>query len=466
MKLTWQKALVVFGSGLIYLFIAYYLQREEWYFLFPSVLALFGGYIYLAYSSQDARFQPNHQLFNDYPILWMAIAFRFIFIFSLPELSDDFYRFIWDGLLSVNEVNPYLQKPVEVLQMTFATDRGFTADFFSRLNSPEYYSVYPAFSQYLFMISAYIGNGNILASVIVLRVFIFLAEIGTIVVLSKLLYLINISRKAVLIYALNPLIIIELMGNVHIEAIMIFFIVAALFQLQKGKWIYSAILMSFAICTKLIPLLLLPLLIPLLGAKKSMKYFLVVIVSCLVLFYPYISEVTILHIGNSIGLYFQNFEFNASVYFVLREIGFWLTSYNQIGIIGPFLSFAVFGLILWVSFKKLGNGFKTIFLKAILVVTIYFFLATVVHPWYLSTLILFAVFLKGNRYVLIWSGVVYISYYTYRDTNYQEVIWLTLLSYIPIYYFFYKDVIADRLLSPRSNKQSSRTKNTQSNFSA
>jgi hypothetical protein len=465
MKLTWQKALIVFGSGLLYLFIAYYLEREEWYFLFPAILMLFGGYIYLAYSSQDALFRPNHQLFNDYPILWMAIAFRFIFIFSLPELSDDFYRFIWDGLLSVQEVNPYLQKPVEVLQMTFATDRGFTADFFNRLNSPEYYTVYPAFSQYLFMISAYIGNGNMLGSVIVLRVFILIAEIGTIVLLSKLLYLINISRKAVLLYALNPLVIIELTGNVHIEAIMIFFIVAAIYQLQKGKWIYSAIFMAFAICTKLIPLLLLPILIPLMGAKKSVKYFMVVGLSCLLLFYPYISEDTILHIGSSVGLYFQNFEFNASIYYIIREVGFWITSYNQIGIIGPLLSILTFALILWFSFKKFGGGIKTVLLKAVLVLTIYYAFATVVHPWYLSTLILFAVFLKGNRYVLIWSGLVYVSYYTYRDNNYHELIWLTLLSYIPIYYFFYKDVVRDRLLSPRSNKQSVRARKKESNFS-
>ncbi|MBR9830780.1 hypothetical protein GYB57_01415 [bacterium] len=461
MKLTWQKALVVFGSGLIYLFIAYYLEREEWYFLFPSIVALFGGYIYLAYSKQDSLFQPNHKLFNDYPILWMAIAFRFIFIFSLPELSDDFYRFIWDGLLSVHEVNPFLQKPTEILQMTFATDRGFTSDLLNRLNSPDYYTVYPAFSQYLFMISAYIGDGNILGSVVVLRIFIFLAEVGTIFLLSKLLYLINISRKAILIYALNPLVIIELVGNVHIEGIMIFFMVAAVYQLQKGKWVYSAILMSLAICTKLIPLILLPLLIPTIGTKKSIKYFLVILVSCLVLFYPFMSQATLLHIGSSIGLYFQTFEFNASVYYLLREVGFWITSYNQIGIIGPFLSLLSLGLILWISFKDFGGNYKVIFVKGLLVLTIYFALATVVHPWYLSTLILLAVFVKGNRYVLVWSAVVYLSYYTYRDSNYQEVVWLTLLSYAPIYFLFFKDVINDRKLKARSNKQSLRMKQNQ-----
>ncbi|NBG64806.1 hypothetical protein [Acidiluteibacter ferrifornacis] len=461
MKLTWQKALVVFGSGLIYLFIAYYLNREEWYYLFPSIAALFGGYLYLAYSRQDSLFQPNHKLFNDYPILWMAIAFRFIFIFSLPELSDDFYRFIWDGLLSVNEINPFLQKPTEVLQMTFAMERGFTSDFLNRLNSPEYYTVYPAFSQYLFMISAYIGDGNILGSVVILRIIIFAAEVGTIVLLSKLLYLINISRKAVLIYALNPLIIIELVGNVHVEAIMIFFLVAAFYQLQKGNWIYSAILMSLAICTKLIPLMLLPLLLPTIGLKKSVKYYSVVLGGCLVLFYPFLSEATVLHIGNSVGLYFQNFEFNASLYFILREVGFWITSYNQIGIIGPILSIISLGLILWISFKKLGGSFKIIFVKAILVLSIYFAFATVVHPWYLSTLIVFAVFLKGNRFALIWSALVYLSYFTYRDSNYHELVGLTLLSYLPVYYFFYRDVILDKKLKARSNKQALKMKQKQ-----
>ena len=292
-------------------------------------------------------------------------------------------------------------------------------------------------------------------------IFIFLAEVGTIFLLSKLLYLINISRKAILIYALNPLVIIELVGNVHIEGIMIFFMVAAVYQLQKGKWVYSAILMSLAICTKLIPLILLPLLIPTIGTKKSIKYFLVILVSCLVLFYPFMSQATLLHIGSSIGLYFQTFEFNASVYYLLREVGFWITSYNQIGIIGPFLSLLSLGLILWISFKDFGGNYKVIFVKGLLVLTIYFALATVVHPWYLSTLILLAVFVKGNRYVLVWSAVVYLSYYTYRDSNYQEVVWLTLLSYAPIYFLFFKDVINDRKLKARSNKQSLRMKQNQ-----
>ena len=40
-----------------------------------------------------------------------AILFRVLFLFAIPNLSQDFYRFIWDGRMILEGLNPYLYTP-------------------------------------------------------------------------------------------------------------------------------------------------------------------------------------------------------------------------------------------------------------------------------------------------------------------------------------------------------------------
>ncbi|MBK7036195.1 MAG: hypothetical protein IPH42_07580 [Bacteroidetes bacterium] len=76
-------------------------------------------------------------------------------------------------------------------------------------------------------------------------------EAGTILLLPKLLVQLKMPVKYQLIYTLNPLIILELTGNMHFEAIMVFFLVLSIYYLVKQKDIFSAIAFGFAIGSKL-----------------------------------------------------------------------------------------------------------------------------------------------------------------------------------------------------------------------
>ena len=52
---------------------------------------------------------------NFWLLAGIGIACRVIFMPAIPNLSQDFYRFIWDGQLMVQGVNPYLFTPEMLL---------------------------------------------------------------------------------------------------------------------------------------------------------------------------------------------------------------------------------------------------------------------------------------------------------------------------------------------------------------
>jgi len=85
-------------------------------------------------------------------LLWISMGFRLIFIIAIPALSDDYFRFIWDGKLFVNGINPYLSIPSEIINTDLAKTAGLSQELYKGLNSPEYFSVYPPVNQLLFAI--------------------------------------------------------------------------------------------------------------------------------------------------------------------------------------------------------------------------------------------------------------------------------------------------------------------------
>ncbi|NNE56140.1 MAG: DUF2029 domain-containing protein, partial [Flavobacteriales bacterium] len=201
-------------------------------------------------------------------------------------------------------------------------------------------------------------------------------------------------------YAFNPLVIVEVTGNLHFEGLMVLFILLALLLRERKKPIKGALSIGAAVATKLVPAIFLPVWLRDRGLAKGVLYIGVALALATLSFIPFMSAELLQNVGSSVDLYFRSFEFNASIYYLARQIGFWITGYNQIAWIGPLLSSISFVAILALSWRK--NAAKDLAFTFILVLTVYLFLTTTVHPWYVVTLVALTV-LTDLRYPLLWS---------------------------------------------------------------
>ena len=356
---------------------------------------------------------------------------------SMPHLSDDIYRFIWDGKLLWAGVNPFSYLPIELKELAFPFP-GLDEKLYSLLNSPEYFTIYPPICQLIFAASSFPAIEELGTSVIIMRSFFLLSEITTLKVIFSLLKKLNKPKYLWLIYAFNPLIIVELTGNLHFEAFMICFLLCSLYFLYEHRIILSAIFMSLSIASKLLPLMFLPLMLTLLNTKKLIIYYIICGLSLVILFLPFISMDMVYGFQNSMGLYFQKFEFNASIYYLLRWLGFQSTGYNLIHKIGP-----IMGLITLLGILYLSYGIKNreeLPSYMLLAFSLYLFTATTIHPWYVSLPLALCIF--GHfRFPIIWSFLICLTYINYSYLPYKENLWLVSLEYLLVYgYFAYEGI--------------------------
>jgi alpha-1,6-mannosyltransferase len=408
-----------------FIFLSFFIERHQHIPLLAVFSLLFIIYLYQLNNLSDYRTQ---EIFN------LGLLLRMVVFLALPALSDDFYRFIWDGRLLSSGNNPFEFLPIEFLRQDIAAN--INAELFYRLNSPEYFTVYPPLVQFIFLTATSLFPNDIYESVLVMKLFSFAAEAGLLLVMMRILRRLNISMRYIAVYALNPLVIIEGVGSLHHEGIMLFFLFLAIYMLMKSKYISSAVLWGMAVATKLLPLIYLPLLLRRMGKKKLLHYFLVLTFIISLLFLPFL-EGLISGMGESISLYFQKFEFNASIYYIIREIGFMVKGYNIIQTAGPYLALTVFVFVMIYSLKT--SGEEDLFSAMTWVFVIYLSLSTTVHPWYIISLIGFSVF-TGYLFPLIWSLLIFFTYAGYHQTGYDEPGAIVIIEYAVVYALMFYEI--------------------------
>ena len=429
----WNLSLLIVFSATL-LLISYRLEQSDFIYLIGLITPAFLIYLIAQKSSFWTMW------------LYLGIALRFLMIFAFPNLSDDIYRFIWDGHLLNLGYDPFEQVPSYYIQNQLEPTVLTTA-LFEQLNSPDYFSVYPPFAQLIFKLGSSISAGDIYTFSMVLKALIFTAETCTIFLLIKLLKHWDLRKEKILLYSLNPLIIIELGGNMHFEAFMICFFVGAIYLLSKQRIVLAAMLMSGSIAAKLLTLIPQVFILKRMRLKDLLIYGTALFIFLCIFFLPVFNLEFIKNFGSSLDLYFRNFEFNASIYFLINGIVKMVKGYGLIAIVGPALSLITLLTIVGLALKNREKDLLSLMQMSFWAFCIYLFLGTTIHPWYLALPIMLSIF-TNYRFIYLWSFLAFFSYSKYsiyEDNYYQLVILEYLFVYGMLFYELYKLFIARRL---------------------
>ena len=369
--------------------------------------------------------------------LGVAILLRLALLGAFPALSDDIYRFVWDGRLWLEGQNPFDHLPVWYLEEGNQLP-GLSKALFSELNSPEYYTIYPPVAQGLFALSCWLSPNSVGGPALVMQVFLLLMEVGTIFLLLALLREWGLPASRVLWYALNPLIIVEVVGNLHFEGAMIFFLLLGLWLLlrwrRRGGWSFaaSAGAMALAVASKLLPLLFFPFLIRRLGWKRSFGYFSILGGILILRWVPLLSSSFLENFSSSVNLYFQQFEFNGSLYYFIRWVGYQISGFNLIRFIGPILAVLVFVAITGRALQeRASESWAELPGRWLFAIGIYLLCATTVHPWYTALPLVLCIF-TPYRWPVVWSGMILLTYINYSYPEFYENLWVVGLEYIVV----------------------------------
>ena len=408
-------------SVILYIIWAYNLARFEHSKLLLIYTVLFGSYYFIV----------KNQKIKDSWLSYLAVLFRLLFLVAIPNLSQDFYRFVWDGRLILEGLNPYLHTPNELMESSIGL--------FPQMNtlyegmgalSAKHYSNYPPVHQMPFIIAAFISKHSILGSIVVLRLILISADLGILVFGKKLLKKLNKPTRTMYWFILNPLVIIELTGNLHFEGLMLCLFIMSLYFIHSKKWHIAAVVMALSIAVKLVPVLSLPLFLNKLGWKKSVLFYSVTAAVFIILFIPFFSFGLLENFSATIGLWFSNFEFNASVYYFLKGT---LENINGVSVINSMGIIVACVVTLQTSYLLLKKRKETsqIILMILWILSGYYFISTTVHPWYIISLLLLSVF-TNYKFVLVWSYTLILSYIAYNEFSVEECNSILIIEYTPV----------------------------------
>jgi hypothetical protein len=232
---------------------------------------------------------------------------------------------------------------------------------------------------------------------------------------------------------------------------MIFGLLLCLYGLTYNRSLATIIGLSLAIHFKLLPIILIPFLF-LNNHIKSKQALIALGFAITPFLFFFIGNQGLANWLKSLSLYSSHFEFNGSIYKVIREIGYAFNGYNLIHIIGPALQLIAGILILYFSFSlRKAKAERAFVIMVIFGWLSFYLLSTTVHPWYLVCLIPFGLLLDLKT-PTIWPMLSLLSYITYSFSPIKEPIWLSLLIYVPLFVGLYVERVRIWKLLQLNNK--------------
>lgn len=402
-------------------------------------------------------------------LIWgFALIFRIILLFTSPALSDDVFRHIWDGHLLNQGINPYAL-PVNSPLLDL-----FDIPLRALVNHNWMASPYLPTIQILTALVYRVAPGSVLA----FQITAVALDLLTGWLVMDILRLLKLPRRRVLIYLWSPLIIVEFAHSGHMDALIICLVMATFWLLVKsnpgipnGSKLknLSVLTQAGATLTKLVPVILVPVILRRWGWRRLILYSVITMV-----------VVALFTIGAGWGLtgpldgeglfgaariYTKFWNHNSGIYHWLEVA---LTGYQTAGavpveqqyegriLLAKLITTGLLGLSVlatgWWAYRiddpqRADHETRSLGLLRLAVIPIgaYLMFTPILHPWYVTLIVPFLPFLLPRRSEtplvgrfmwpwLYFSIAVAVSYLTYLDPqNLREFNWVRNVEYLPFF---------------------------------
>ena len=189
-------------------------------------------------------------------VLAVGLAMRLIFFGSDPIFENDYHRYLWDGAAVNDGLNPYAASPFDAI--SGAASEGWRAlaeahpDEAASVTYDRLRTIYPPVAQAAFALSDALEPFSVTA----LRLVFLAFELVALALLAALLRETGRPLAWLAIYWWNPLVAKELASSVHMEAVLLPFLLAALLFAARRYWLLAASGVALAAGAKLWPLYL------------------------------------------------------------------------------------------------------------------------------------------------------------------------------------------------------------------
>jgi hypothetical protein len=247
-------------------------------------------------------------------ILAVALLLRLPFLFTPPQLSDDIYRYLWDGWQLLHGTSPYALAPAA------APPDPAMAGVHRLINHPQYVTIYPPMAQLIFAAGALFGG-----TVTGLKALLLLVDLGLCLVIMKLLQRLRLSLWQSVLYAWNPLALIEIAGSGHVDGSgLALFLAAALLLVcaedSPRPWPYplAGALVAAAGLVKLFPLALAPLIFPAVPRPRRRLFLAGFGAGIAALLLPFLPGLA--RLAATLNTYARNWEFAGFAFATLRRL--------------------------------------------------------------------------------------------------------------------------------------------------
>ena len=217
-------------------------EHFEYFWVYGAAVLLYLGSCALIWA-----LRPGERLAT-FVVLGLAVVFRLTLLLSPTAPSEDLYRYIWDGRVLSEGINPYLFPPSAPELAWIAIPA------LSQVSSPNVITPYPPLAEGLFAALYLLFPGSVLA----VKATIALAELATIGLLATILRGLGRPVAWVAIYAWSPLTIQEFAGHGHLDAVWLPLFLAAALLAAHDRRKLSAAALALAALLKAIPVLVIP----------------------------------------------------------------------------------------------------------------------------------------------------------------------------------------------------------------